>query len=104
MIMDILFISAVAILSTFILLFLTGLVGPKSVRRLMRDLNRWWYKDSPLFFPMDPYEPISQAVKEGLKNFWPTKRRLQNSFLLMALLLFVTLIGVIISFIFAAHF
>ena len=58
-----------------LVLLFSGFVGPRWWRDRIRRLNRWYYKDSSLFLPLDPYKPLVPALKEGLKHFWPIKDR-----------------------------
>ena len=66
------------ILTVVILLILTGLLGPSWIKNHIRKLNTWWDKDSSLFFPIDPYRPLSKSLKDTDTEFWPTKTRVQN--------------------------
>ena len=60
------------------MLLLLGVVGPKRFKERMRRLIRWYSYDAELFLPLDPYKPISKALREGIENCIPTKRRLLN--------------------------
>jgi hypothetical protein len=72
--------AAVAI---FLVLSLTGLIGPKKLQHAMRWLNTWLALKATLIFPIDPYKPIAPAVKQGFKDFWPTPERWRNSILIL---------------------
>lgn len=71
------------------LLTVSGLVGPKSLKKRMREFFTYFGTKTKLFFPLDPYQPIDEILKSGAKEFWPTKERAKN-------FLFWSIIGKII--------
>lgn len=52
-----------------------GLIGPKWLREPMRRFTKWEFYGTSLFFPLDPYKPLPQALREGVRNFFPTRER-----------------------------
>ncbi len=48
------------------------------------------------------YEPISEAIEEGVRNFWPTRKRLRNWLILISLIALIIMIAAIFSLILAA--
>jgi len=87
-----LIIFAMAIGGFLLMLLLLGVVGPKRIKERIRRLIRWYSYDAELFLPLDPYKPISKALKEGVENFMPTKQRLLN-FLYVNLGVFLLFLG-----------
>jgi len=73
-----LIILSVAVSLFLLMLVLLGVIGPKRLKQRMRQLAHWYSYDAQLFLPLDPYKPVSKALKEGIKNFMPTKKRLLN--------------------------
>jgi len=69
-----LFIGGVIIL----LLVFTGIIGLKPLKELMRYLWVWRNYEATIFFLIHPYKPVDEAVKEGVKNFLPTKKRVKE--------------------------
>lgn len=65
-----------------IILLLAGLIGPQWLKERMRRQVRWFWRDASVFMPTDPYKRPGEALKEGLHNFWPTKERLRNNFII----------------------
>jgi|ERR1017187_4759179 hypothetical protein len=72
---DLFLLALVLLVFTFFALFFSGFVGPRWWRSRIREFNRWYYKDSSLFFPFDPDKPLLTSIKEGLRTFWPTEER-----------------------------
>jgi hypothetical protein len=64
--------SALAILA----ILGSGLIGPSWLKTTLRRFYRWYFRDTAIFGPMDPYKPLSSEIKQSLKNFWPTPKRL----------------------------
>jgi len=70
------------------MLVFLGVIGPKGLKERMRRLIRWYSYDAELFLPLDPYKPLSRALREGVENFAPTKQRLLNfSYVVLGLVL-----------------
>src|SRR5687767_5157063 len=62
-----------------IVIGLSGFVGPKRYREYLRKLNTWYFRDSAIFGPLDPYAPsMSSMIKSSLKEFLPTRKRWQQ--------------------------
>lgn len=66
------------ILLVLFLLLAFGLIGPKWLKRRVQKLNVWYYTRAVLFFPTHPYKPLREALKEGVKEFFPTRERIKN--------------------------
>ena len=74
----------------FLLLFF-GIVGPNWLKVRMRRLNKWLSMQATLFFPVNPYKSLPEALKQGLKEFWPTKGRLRAASRLLLWICLITL-------------
>ncbi len=96
----IIFYGAVILLIA-LLLVVSGIGGPRSLRDRMRKLTTRYYKDASLFFPIDPYKPLPEALREGWKNFLPTKERVRNWERLTSIELSVLGISVIFALVFS---
>jgi hypothetical protein len=70
-----LFIGVVFLCFVVLMLIEYGFIGTKRFRRSMRNRVRWEWKDAALFFPIDPDTSLPSALKEGFRQFWPTKKR-----------------------------
>jgi len=80
----------VSISALFILFVLFGVIGPKWLRIRMRKFNTWAEKEGALLFPLDPYKPLGEALKESLKNpIPPIKGRFIGWIILFLSLFFV---------------
>jgi len=90
-----LFFTVLILFAVILLLF--GLIGPSWLRNLVRRFHTFFEKDAVILFPIDPYKPLPDAVKEGMENFWPTKERFRKFLLMVALFLSIAGIGVIIT-------
>ena len=91
-----------SLLIIFLLTFF-GLIGPRKLREKMRKFNTWYYRDSALLFPLDPYKPIEEALKESAENFLPTKERMRNSLKIVWIIITITLIGIVASILFSSR-
>src|SRR6266446_2537033 len=75
----------IAITLILILLLSTGLIGPARLRHFVRKVNTWYWRDGQVFFPIDPYKPLGQALRDGWRNFLPDRQRLRNARLLLTI-------------------
>lgn len=89
-----------AVIFIAVILLALGMIGPEWLKQKMRRQVRWNLYDASPFFPLDPYKPATEALKEGAKNFWPTKQRMRNyrQILLGQLLLTFGLFALVIFF------
>jgi ABC-type bacteriocin/lantibiotic exporter with double-glycine peptidase domain len=84
---------------TIVAFFGSGLAGPSWLKAILRRFHRWDFRDTAIFAPIDPYKPLKSEIKQSLKNFWPTAKRLsaaKSQVLLVILLL--SIIGLVIFF------
>jgi hypothetical protein len=88
-------IYALSIVAVVITLFCFGYIGPRKLREALRKFNKWYFYDSSLFLPIDPYQPILKSLENGIHNFWPSKKRLFESLRLACFILVVAIISVI---------
>lgn len=58
--------------------FLFGDIGPQWLRDRMRRMTKWLSYDARPFFPIDPYKPFPDALKESVDNALPTGERWKN--------------------------
>ena len=91
------------LLPLFFLLVFYGLIGPERLRRIMQKVDRWLFYDSSLFFPIDPYKPLSAALKESAKEALPTRKRFRNWLFLQLGWVVIFAIVMIIAFISVAR-
>src|SRR6266478_3069376 len=87
----------IAITLILILLLSTGSIGPTRLRRFTRKVNTWFFHDAQLFFPIDPYKPLNEAVRDGWKQFAPDRQRLRNILLLLIVSLAFMCLSILVS-------
>ena len=80
------------------MLFVTGLMGPKSLRTKIRESQVWFRTKAVIFLPIHPYLPIDEALKSGVKEFLPTPKRIVNWFIVKIVWFIISIL--IIYFIF----
>jgi hypothetical protein len=86
-------------LAFFIFLWLLsfGVIGPRSLKDLMRRYQKWRFGDAEPLLPIDPYKPFCAAPTEQASQFPPPKTRLKNALLLQGLTVLVIVIVLLIA-------
>src|SRR5438105_4158588 len=93
----VLYLCFIAAILLVMLLGIFGLIGPKRIRDSMRKFHTWWFKDSALFFPIDPYKPLTESLADGVRDFWPTKKRAQKSLEVSMIVVSIAIVGIVVS-------
>ncbi|SRR6266481_1991428 len=69
-------------------LLVFGAIGPCWLKRALRCFNRWYFNDTAPFTPIDPYKPLGTEIKQRIKHFWATPKRVTAMRLQVKLIMF----------------